>query len=151
MKKLILLTAIIFLAGSSCQKKNDIEADTQALLKLTSGDWTKNVLDGNREGNINSYTDDAVRINHGIVLSGKEAIREAFNTRANQTVLLKLEDKVEDTWISGDLAAVRGSYSESFIRKEVGDTINEKGAWVDVCERQTDGSWKMALTIITEL
>jgi len=56
---------------------------------------------------------------------------------------------LKDTWISGDLATIRGSYSETFIRKEVGDTINEKGAWVDVCERQADGSWKMALTLIT--
>jgi ketosteroid isomerase-like protein len=149
MKKLFFLTAIILIAGNSCQNKNDIDADKQALIKLAAEDWTMNVLAGKGETNVESYTEDALRINHEKILSGKEAIRGAFNLYAKQTTILKLENKVEDTWISGDLATVRGSYSETFIRKEIGDTIYEKGAWVDVCERQADGSWKMALTLIT--
>jgi len=150
MRKLLLLMAIIFITGNSCHKK-DVEADEKALVKMTAEDWTANVLSGNSEANIYNYTDNAVRINHGNVLTGKDAIRSAFNSYANQKTLLKLENKVEDTWISGDLATVRGSYSETFIRKEAGDTINEKGVWVDVCERQPDGSWKMVLNLITEL
>ena len=151
MEKLFLLLAIIFITGNSCQKKNDIEADEKALVKLTAEDWTANILAGNSAANINNFTNDVVRINHGKELSGKDAILAYFKSYANQTTLLKLETKVEDTWISGDVATVRGSYTESFIQKNTGDTINERGAWVDVCIRQEDGSWKMALNLVTEL
>lgn len=151
MKKLGLLTTFIFLAITSCQEKKDIESDRQALVKLTAENWDKNSLNDNPEANLEAYTDDAIRIYDGKQLSGKEAIRAAFNQYAEQYTVLRLEDKVEDIWISGDLAGVRGSYIESFIRKEAGDTINNKGAWVDVCKRQANGSWKMVLTLVTKL
>jgi len=151
MKKLILLVTIIFFAGTSCQKKYDIEADRQALTKLTAEDWDANFLSGNREANVNFYTENALRIWDGKVYSGKDAIRALFSTDSEGYTILKHENKVEDTKISGNLATVRGSFVGSFIHKESGDTLNIKEAWVDICERQADGSWKMALTIIAEL
>ena len=151
MKKLMLLAGLILMAGTSCQKKFDIEADKQVLVKLTAEDWDANFLSGDYEANVEFYTQDAIRIQSGKVISGKDAIRTLFNTYKDQSTVLKHENKVEDTRISGDLATVRGSFSGSFIHKESGDTINGKEVWVDICERQADGSWKMALTIIAEL
>jgi ketosteroid isomerase-like protein len=151
MKKLILFVTIIFFAATSCQKKYDVEADRQALVKLTAEDWDANFLSGNTEANVNFYTEDAIRIWDGKVYAGKDEMRALFNTAQEEIIILKQENKVEDTWISGDLATVRGSFYGSYILKESGDTLNIKEAWVDVCERQEDDSWKMALTLTSRL
>lgn len=151
MKKLILFLTIILFAATSCQKKYNLEADRLALVKLTAEDWDANFLSANHEANVNFYTEDAIRIWDGKIYSGKDAILTLFNTDTGGYKILKHENKVEDTRISGGLATVRGSFFGSFIHKESGDTLNIKEAWIDICERQADGSWKMALTIIAEL
>lgn len=151
MKNLILLVTIISFVGSACQKQYDIEADKQALVKLTTEDWDANFLSGNPEANVEFYTETAVRIQGGMKYSGKEAIRTRLTSiRAGYTVL-KHENKVEDTWISGDIATIRGTFLGSWNHKEWGDTLYSKGTWVDVCERQKDGSWKMVFTLASEL
>jgi uncharacterized protein (TIGR02246 family) len=150
-KYLWTITAIVLLTFASCQKKYEVEADRQTLVKLTADDWDANFLSGNLEANVNLYTENALRIWDGKVYSGKDAIRTLFSTDTEGYKILKHENKVEDMRISGDLATVRGSFLGSFIHKESGDTINIKEVWVDICERQSDGSWKMTLTIIAEL
>ena len=151
MKKLILFVAIISFVGSSCQKKYDIEADKQALVKLTAEDWDANFLSGNPEANVEFYTEKALRIQGGVIYSGKEENQTKLTSiRAGYTVL-RHENTIEDTWISGDIATIRGTFSGSWIHKEWGDTLYAKGTWVDVCERQKDGSWKMVFTLASEL
>jgi ketosteroid isomerase-like protein len=151
MKKLILFVTIISFVGSSCQKKHDIEADKQALVKLTAEDWDANFLSGNPEANVEFYTEMALRIQGGVIYSGKDAIRTKLTSiRAGYSVL-KHENTIEDTWISGDIATIRGTFLGSWIHKEWDDTLYAKGTWVDVCERQKDGSWKMVFTLASEL
>jgi len=151
MKRIIFsILAICLIAGSiSCQEKIDIEADEQALIKLTAEEWDMNAKAGNLK-NVDHYTEDAIRIDIGGIYEGKEAIGKLFQSHNEYTILF-MENKVEKIWVSGDLATVRGSFLGSFILKESGDTLHAKEAWVDVCERQSDGSWRMVLTIITEL
>jgi ketosteroid isomerase-like protein len=151
MKKLILFVTIIFFIGTSCQKKYDAEADKRSLVRLTAEDWDANFLSGNYEANVDFYTENAIRIDDVKEYRGKEAMRALFKTNSERYTILRQKNKVEDTWISGDRAAVRGSFLGSFIHKESGDTLNIKGAWVDVCERQADGSWKMVFTLASGL
>jgi uncharacterized protein (TIGR02246 family) len=150
MKKLILLVTIIFLAVISCQKKYDIEADRQALINITSEEWDKNELAGNPELNVKFFIEDAVFIVGGKIFSGKESIRSLLESRTG-IIPLKVDDKVEDIWISGDLAAVKGKSIVSYIQREDGDTINFNAAFLSVCKRQTDGTWKLVHCISTEL
>jgi len=121
------------------------------LIKLTAEQWDADSLSGNYEANVDFYTENSLRIDDGKSTKGKEAIRNLLKTNSEGYTILKQESKVEDTWISDDLATVRGSFLGSFIHKESGDTLNLKGAWVDVCERQKDGSWKMAFTLTSNL
>lgn len=151
MKKLILFMTLVFFVGTSCQKRYDIEADRQALVKLTAEDWDANFLSGNPDANVDFYTENAMRIDDdGKIYSGKDAIRALITAFPEEYIILKIENKAEDIKISGDLATVRGTFSGSSIYKESGDTINMEGVWVDICERQADGLWKMSLTIVAE-
>lgn len=47
---LIFLFALISLTGTSCTVEHHHEADRQALIKLTAGDWDANFLAGNLGG-----------------------------------------------------------------------------------------------------
>ena len=150
MKKIIFsLFAVLLITGCTTPTEEiDIEADEQALIKLTEK-WDMNAKAGNLK-NVDHYTDDAIRIDNGVIYEGKEAIGNLLRSY-NENTILNMENKVEKIWVSGDLATVRGSFLGSFILKESGDTLHAKGAWVDVCERQSDGSWRMVLTIGAEI
>jgi uncharacterized protein (TIGR02246 family) len=112
-----------------------------------------NAETGNYEANVEPYLDNAVRINpEEGVLTGKEAIRNAYKTFFEKYNVTKCENKVEDIRVSGDLAVIRGSFSGTFVPKEGGGPIQKKGHhWVAVYERQTDGSWKHVLDLGTQI
>jgi len=150
-KTMLFLLAIFFLPLFSCSNKVDSETDKQALIKLTVEDWDENAKTRNIEAMVESYIDGALRIGKGEVLNGKEAIRNSLSYLTDRGTPDKLENKVEDIKLSGDLAVVRGSFEAVISPKEGGAKIHERGAWVDVCERQENGDWKMALTLYTDV
>ena len=150
-KYLILLAAVIICGSTSCVKEPDQEADRDAVIKLTAEDWDANILAGNLDACVNSYTDDAVRIQDGKILTGKEEIRAILSSVRPGFTISTAENTVEDLWISGNLASVRGMFTGSWVNQEWGDTLWRVGSWVDVCERQEDGSWKMVFTTASEL
>ena len=152
MKKLIVvLLSFSLLILYGCADTVDIDADKQALTKLTVEDWDMNAKIGNVEAMVESYIDGALRIGNGEVLDGKEAIRNSLSFLTDIGTPDKLENKVEDIKLSSDLAVVRGSFEAVISPKEGGPKIHKRGAWVDVCERQENGDWKMALTLFTAI
>jgi ketosteroid isomerase-like protein len=153
-KYLTVVFALMLMAGMSCvnEPDPDPEADRLALAKLTAEDWDVNVLAGNMDANIDFYTEDAVRIQDGMIYSGKEAIRSLLTTEVRPGFTISsCENTVDDIRISGDLATVRGTFLGSWAHQEWGDTLWTKAAWMDICERQEDGSWNMVFTMGTEL
>jgi len=94
------------------------------------------------------FADNSVRLppNDRIVV-GKEAIRsnlQAFVDRYSQTEV----DVAEDIQVVGDLAFARGTGTAKVTPRVPGAAIFEdKGKWVDVYQRQPDGSWKMIVDI----
>ena len=153
MKKfIVVLLSFSLLILYGCADTVDIDADKQALTKLTVEDWDMNAKIGNVEAMVESYIDGALRIGNGAVLDGKEAIHNSLSFSLDRGITPdKLENKVEDIKLSGDLAIVRGSFEAVRSLKEGGAKIHQRGAWVDVCERQEDGDWKMALTLFTDV
>ncbi len=150
-KSFFAILAIILLTGISCQKKTNIEADKHALVKLTAEDWDMNVRAGDYLKNTNHYTENAIRIDNGKIYRGKKDIGKLLQSYTETLTVLSVEDKAEEILVSGDLATVNGLFLGSFIQKESGDTLHFKSAWVDICERQSDGSWLMSLTMVTDL
>ena len=116
-----------------------------------SEQWDMNVMASANEKNADYYTEEAIRIDNGEIYEGKKAIADLLKSYNEEYIPLSCKNSVEDIRISGNLATVRGSFLGSFISKQSGDTLYMKGAWVDLCERQMDGTWKMAYSIGTEL
>lgn len=149
--KLLLLTALTLIAASSCVTHHDQETDKQALIKFTTEDWDANMLAGNVDACVDFYTEDAVRIQDGEILKGKEEIRAILTSVRPGFSIASSENTAEDVRISGDLATVRGMFTGSWVHQEWGDTLWTVANWVDICERQEDGSWKMVFTMAGEL
>ncbi|MCH7771794.1 MAG: DUF4440 domain-containing protein [Bacteroidetes bacterium] len=141
-KMLAILLSFSLLTIFACAEKVDIEADKAALNKLLE-EWDMNVKAGNFEAQAESYTDNAIRMEEGVIV-GKEAIRNSFKTFHEEFNITKCDNKAEDIRVSGDLAVIRGSFSGTFVPKDGGEPIHPKSLWVAVFERQLDGSWKMA-------
>jgi ketosteroid isomerase-like protein len=107
---------------------------------------------GNMEANMEFYTEDAVRIQDGMIYTGKEEILTLLTTEVRPGFTTSTCDNtVENIRVSGDLATVRGTFLGSWAHAEWGDTLWTKAAWMDIFERQEDGSWKMVYNIGTEL
>ena len=144
-KMLAILLSFSLLTIFACAEKVDIEADKKAFNKYLE-EWDMNAKAGNFEAQVETYTDNAIRMEEG-VLVGKEAIRNSFKTFHEKFNITECVNKAEDIRVSGNLAVIRGSFSGTFVPKDGGEPIHPKGPWVAVYERQLDGSWKCVYNI----
>lgn len=142
-KMLAILLSFSLLTICACAEKIDIETDKAALTKDLK-EWDMNVKAGNFEARVEYYTDNAIRMEEGIIIVGKEAIRNSFKAVHEQFNITKCDNKAEDIKVSGDLAVIRGSFSGTLVPKNGSEPMHPKSLWLGVYERQPDGSWKCA-------
>jgi uncharacterized protein (TIGR02246 family) len=143
MKKIygIVLILLAMLAFACAQKVND-PADVQAI-KDISAEWDKAWTAGNAETLASFYTADAIVMDPNKPASvGKDAMRASCEKYFDQ-----FSDEnsgvVEDVRVSGDLAVVRGTQETKSTPKAGGPSIQDKSKWINVLQRQKDGSWKI--------
>jgi len=143
-KMLAILLSFSLLTIFACAEKVDIEADKKAFYKYLE-EWDMNVKAGNFEAQAESYTDNAIRMEEGVIV-GKEAIRNSFKTFHEEFNITKCDNKAEDIRVSGDLAVIRGSFSGTFVPKDGGEPIHPKSLWVAVFTNASSmalGKWLM--------
>ena len=151
-KIFVFLLSVSLLTIFGCAEKVDIEADKEVLVKISNDEWIINAKAGNFEANVETYIDNAMRINaeEGILV-GKEAIRESFRSFFEHYKVSEMEGNIEDIRVCGDLSVIRGTYQSIFVSKEGGEPTAGKGHWVGVYQRQPDGNWKCAYELSTEI
>lgn len=75
-------------------------------------------------------------------LVGKEA-NDAANARVAQMFKIDETWAPEETFISGDLAYQRGTFTVTATPKAGGTTRNTRGTFLRIYKRQPDGNWRM--------
>jgi ketosteroid isomerase-like protein len=75
-------------------------------------------------------------------LVGKEA-NDAANARVAQTVKIVETWAPVETFVSGDLAFQRGTFTVAATPKAGGTTSNTSGTFMRIYKRQPDGQWRM--------
>jgi ketosteroid isomerase-like protein len=88
------------------------------------------------------YADGAVRMNPNAATNvGKDAIRAWYvdDWAAND---LKVANEISDMHISGDVAAVRGTYASTVTPRNGGAAYEDRGKWMAMFQKQSDASWK---------
>ena len=147
--KIILLNLFLILMGVttlSCHNTYSTQDDKTAM-KQFSETWEANGSSGNREANVDLFTDDGILIRSGKVYSGKEEIRHFLSKQEAQVNFIHQEMKQVKKWSSEDFFITVGVRTMVYIDSESGDTISTSVPAVNIFERQKDGSVKLACSM----
>jgi len=146
MKTVLRFSILMAMVFSSCKSLPD---------PATMEQWKQEVRDverdfsamageaGIREAFIHYAADDAVLMRGDQLISGKQKIREHFQstTSAPRDEKLSWKPDFVDVSASGDLAYTYGNYTYSYT-DSTGTTVEHKGVFHTVWKRQADGSWR---------
>jgi uncharacterized protein (TIGR02246 family) len=108
--------------------------------------WSKAAGAKDVDKTVSFYSDDAVVMPpNGPRATTKEAIRALWKDLLTDASISWKTKKVEVAQ-SGDLACLSGTY-EVTLNDPTGKSVNDRGKYVEVWEKQTDGTWKCGADI----
>jgi uncharacterized protein (TIGR02246 family) len=139
-------TAVLgIFTGCSETSATNQDADIQAL-KDNEAQWNKDLAARDADKIVAHYTDDAVLMVSGMpAAEGKPAIQKAIRDMvADPTLSLKFEASRIEVAKSGDMAYTHGNYTLAMTDPESKKMVNDKGTYITVYKKQSDGSWKAA-------
>jgi uncharacterized protein (TIGR02246 family) len=126
-------------------------ADTKAIeqiLRDLDAQWSAAAGAKDLEKTVSFYSDDAlVMPPNASAAVTKEAIRKSWqDLLASPGFVISWKTTKVEVAKSGDLACLSGTY-EVTMNDPTGKPINDRGKYVEVWERQTDGKWKCGTDI----
>ena len=152
-KKLIFsvgFCSFALLAFISCQPSGQqTEADIEAIRELTVS-WKTAFEAGDVAGVLDLYSDDIVRMHPNSPASkGKQPLEEALKGAFEKFTIEAVWPVVgtEEIIVSGDWAFHSSDFIEKFTPKDGGEQFEISGRLVEICQKQSDGSWKFAREI----
>ncbi len=145
MKRYILILAsLLAFIATACVQQVDIDAEKAAIEKMLADmlEVTKQGGEAGADGYVTFVTEDAVFLPPNAVrIDGRAGVREMM-------LGFTLADDFWITWnaTSIDVAAnvklayVIGEFEYS-LKDAAGNPVSDRGKWLDVFEKQADGSW----------
>ncbi|MBK9722569.1 MAG: DUF4440 domain-containing protein [Saprospiraceae bacterium] len=135
---------LIFLEISACNQKitqSQIEIAKQEIFRIEKK-FEKLASEKGLAEAFSYYADsNAVLSRGGILISGKQNIKNHFIAANLKNVVLKWDAVFVDVSASCDLAYTYGNYTFS-AKDAVDSTITSKGIFHTVWKKQSDGDWK---------
>jgi len=132
------------LSGSPLEKSSGTGSVEQLLHDLDA-EWAKAAAAKDVERTIAFYSDDAIVLPpNATSATSKESIRNAWKDMlASPGLVITWEPKKVKLGKSGEMAWVSGTY-ELTMNDASGKPTNDRGKYLEVWERQSDGNWKCA-------
>jgi len=143
MKRISALVLVLALAfASACAPKVNDAADVQAV-KQTMEAYTKAILAKDAPASVAMLADTVVFLEpHMPAVAGKDAVAK-FLQGIFDNFDLEMAPAVTDVQVQGNLATMRGTFTQKLIPKAEGlAAISDTGNWTVAARRQADGSWK---------
>ncbi len=138
----VVIAASLTACATSQPKKPSAAQDEAAILEFNQR-YLKAINDGDSATLASLTTPEHIMIMPGRPpLVGKEA-NDAANARAAQMYKFQEAWAPEETFVSGDLAYQRGTFTVAATPKAGGATRNTRGTFLRIYKRQADGSWRM--------
>ncbi len=151
MKKYFLTLAILLTLGATASAQQvDVNAERAAIEDMIA-DWAEATNQGGEvgaDGYASFVTEDAVYLPpNAVLVKGRAGIRE-------MTLGLTMAEDFSITWSAtsinvaadGKQAYGIGKYEYS-LKDDAGNPVTDIGKWVDVFEKQADGSWLCSVVI----
>jgi uncharacterized protein (TIGR02246 family) len=148
---LFAMTITVACAEQTAQKPvppPDTRKADEAAIRAASSAWSKAFQAKDLDKAASYYADDAALfVNNGALVRTKDAIKMAWKPMlAAPGPGLSFTTSYVEVARSGDLAYEYGTYNlQTEVKK--GKITDEKGKYVVVWKKQTDGSWKAAADI----
>jgi ketosteroid isomerase-like protein len=117
----------------------------EQFLRDLDAQWAKAAASKDVEQTIAYYSDDAIVLPPNATSAAtKEAIRNVWkDVFASPGLVISWQPTRVEVGKSGDMAWVRGTY-ELTMNDASGKPINDRGKYLEVWEKQSDGNWKCA-------
>ena len=130
--------------SDSSEKQSSNQRIERILRDLDAG-WAKTAAAKDVERTIAYYSDDAIVFPPNATSAAtKEAIRNGWKDMfASPGFMITWQPSRVQIGKSGEMAWVSGTY-ESTMNDASGKPINDRGKYLEVWEKQTDGNWKCA-------
>ncbi len=145
---LLILAGLLALVATACAPQVDVEAEKAAIEKMFA-DWLEVTSQGGEagaDGYATFVTEDAVFLPPNAVrVDGRAGVRELILefTLAEDFSITWNATSIEVT-ADGKLAYAIGMFEYS-LKDAAGNLISDRGKFVDVLKKQTDGSWKCSV------
>ena len=138
----VLFLLFLLALSTACQTQADTRAADEAALRKLDDEWSRAAGSKDVEKTISYYSDDAVLMLPNLPrLTGKESIRTLWKEMfASQTFSGGWKTTKVEVARSGDLAYVMSDYE--FTETDSGRPMTDKGKFLQVWKKQSDGSWK---------
>jgi ketosteroid isomerase-like protein len=137
---LVLVLGLAF--ASACAPKVNDPADVQ-LVKQTMEAYTKAILAKDAPASVAMLTDTTAYLEpHMPAITGKDAVAK-FHQGIFDNFDVEMAPVVTDVQVQGNLATMRGTFTQKLIPKAEGlAAISDTGNWTVAARRQADGAWK---------
>jgi len=120
----------------------DVAAE-RAKIRDLEANWVKEAAANDLDRIAAHYTDDAIFMGPGApAAKGKDAIRAAWKGMLATASKVSFAADLVDVSQSGDMASTKGSYTMTVTNPKTKKAVEDKGSYVTVYKKQTDGSWK---------
>lgn len=124
----------------------DTRAADEAVIRQLDIAWSRAAEMNDLEGIVNMYAEDAVvMVPHAAIVIGKQAARE-LNRAMLSTPGFLVQWRPDSVEVArfGDIGYVLGTYDLT-VNDATGIPMTDKGKYVEIWKKQTDGSWKVAV------
>jgi len=134
------------LAGCSSQDEANLEADTAAIIDFEN-QYRSSQNAGDIDRFMSLWTEDGILMPpNGPPVIGKDQIRVGTAGYLDQFTY-DLDGTTAEVEVAGGWAFTRGTYTLTLTPKEEGQPVFIDGKYINILERQSDGSWKMHRSI----
>ena len=119
------------------------DADAKAIRQLEA-DWSQSFATRDADKASAFYADDASLFNTGMpVITGKASIASFWKQyMADKNFSLTFSPNNVVVSRSGDMGSTQGSYTVTYTDPKTKKAVSEKGKYVEVYMKQSDGGWK---------
>ena len=139
----LVLSSFVFSPALAVEKAQE-EADIQAI-KDIDAKWAAAQNTGDIESIMSLLTDDVIMLwANEPIKEGKEAVRNSILADHKENTYENTKATVVEVRLAGDWAFARGTWSGTDTPKAGGESMQFIGKWIDIFERQPDGSWKVS-------
>lgn len=123
------------------------EGDVKAI-NHAGAQWVTAAKANDAEGLLSLYTESAALMPpNQTTVEGSEAVRAWIESFLDQVTIVEASLAAEEVVVVGDWAFRRGTFSLTLSPVASSEPVQEAGKFIEVWQRQVDGSWKIARDI----